>query len=373
MMTTRPLSVPARIVTLFVALFIVGSVEAPIAQKGRKTAAGKADSDTTQLTWPLPPDEPRVRYLATYRGLDDFKPAKKPSKFASLLLGPGEPSKLSTQLVKPYGIAVGPSGRLYVTDTASRRVFAFDRDRRTMAFVGEGRTGRLAKPIGVAVDARDIVYVADATLKRVFGYDANGEASIAIGHDGELDAPSGLAADRGADLLYVADAGKHQVLAYSTKDGSLIKVIGKRGGERGEFNFPTNLFVDANGNLYVADTLNFRVQIFNRALQVVGVFGQLGDSPGQLNRPKGVAVDSEGHVYVADSSFNNFQVFDQQGQLLLFVGQGGPQPGEFSLPAGMFIDAQDRIYVADQGNSRIQVFQYVKSKGAMGSEGGVQQ
>jgi DNA-binding beta-propeller fold protein YncE len=372
-MMTRPLSVPARIVTLFVACVVIGSGVSLSAQKNGKKAVAAADAVMPQLTWPLPPDEPRIRYVAMYRGLDDFKPAKKPSKFAALLLGPGEPSKLTTQLVKPYGIAVAPSGRLYVTDTASRRVFAFDRDRRTMGFVGEGRTGRLAKPIGVAVDAREIVYVADATLKRVFGYDATGEVSIAIGRDGELDAPSGLAADRGGDRIYVADAGKHQVLAFSTKDGSLIKAIGKRGGEPGEFNFPTNLCVDGSGNLYVADTLNFRIQILNRDFQVVRVFGQLGDSLGQLNRPKGVAVDSEGHIYVADSSFNNFQIFDQQGQLLLFVGQGGGLAGEFSLPAGLFIDAQDRIYVADQGNSRIQVFQYVKSKAGIATEGGVKQ
>ncbi|MEO8681643.1 MAG: 6-bladed beta-propeller [Vicinamibacterales bacterium] len=368
------MSAPAGVVALVVACVLIGSGSPAIAQKdGRKAAKGKPEAETVQLTWPLPPDEPRIRYVATYRGLDDFKPAKKPSKFAALLLGAADPSNLSNSLLKPYGIAVAPSGKLYVSDTAARRVFAFERDRKTVAFVGEGRTGRLTKPVGVAVDSRDVVYVADATLKRVFGYGVNGELSIAIGHEGELVAPSGLAIDRAADRLYVADAGKHEVLCYSAKDGALIRVIGKRGGEAGEFNFPTNLSVDAQGRLYVADTLNFRIQVFDRDGKFVRMFGELGDSPGQLNRPKGVAVDSEGHIYVADSSFNNFQVFDEEGRLLLFVGQGGSQAGEFSLPAGLYIDDQDRIYVADQGNSRIQVFQYVKEKAGTRAGGGANQ
>ena len=139
-----------------------------------------------------------------------------------------------------------------------------------------------------------------------------------------------------------------------------MRTIGRRGGEPGEFNFPTNVFVDKEGHLFVADTLNFRIQSFNPDASLLNVFGTLGDTPGSLNRPKGVGVDGEGHVYVADSSFNNFQIFDQTGQLLLFVGSVGSGPGEFLLPAGLFIDGKSRIYVVDQGNARVQVFQYLR-------------
>ena len=183
--------------------------------------------------------------------------------------------------------------------------------------------------------------------------------TIAIGHDGELQNPSGLAIDRQHRQLYVADAKKHQVLCYSSADGSLIRAIGKRGVDRGEFNFPTNLSVDRQGRLYVADTLNFRIQVFDSAGEVVKTIGTQGDGPGHFNRAKGVGVDSEGHIYIADTSFNNFQIFDGEGNLLLFVGGTGTGPGEFLLPAGLFVDDEDRIYIADQGNARVQVFQRV--------------
>lgn len=343
--------------------FILALGQLPGAAQTKKPAAKKKEkivAAPAPLTWPLPPEQPRVRYVTTYHGANDFKPAKKPSRMLAVLLGgKNDGSDLSDQLVKPYGVAVSAEGRVYIADTASRRVFVFDEETRTVSFLGESGAGRLAKPIGVAVDERGTVYVADASLKRVFGYGPDGRMTMAFGHEGDLSNPSGLAVDGARQRLYVADAARHQILRFSTADGSLIEPIGRRGSEPGEFNFPTNLAVDGQGRMYVADTLNFRVQIFDADGAFVKTFGTLGDSPGTLNRPKGIAVDSERHVYVVDASFNNFQIFDEDGQLLLDVGAGGMGAGEFFLPAGLFIDRRDRIYVADQGNSRIQVFQYV--------------
>ena len=317
------------------------------------------------LVWPLPPDSPRIRYVTAYHGLTDFK--KAGGGWKSLLIGP-DTDKPSTQLMKPYGIAVARDGRVYVTDTAARRVFVFDAHAKTVSFIGEKGPIKIVKPIGVAIDASDTVFVADATLKRVVGYRQDGSVAIAIGHDGELENPSGLAIDRARSLLYVADAKKHQVLCYSSADGSSVRTIGKRGIEAGEFNFPTNLSVDRGGRLYVTDTLNFRVQIFGADGAFVASIGTQGDGPGHLNRAKGVGVDSEGHVYIADTSFNNFQIFDADGSILLFVGSTGDAPGEFLLPAGLFVDDEDRIYVADQGNARVQVFQRVRSEQASAAQ-----
>jgi DNA-binding beta-propeller fold protein YncE len=343
-------------------------VALPLARPSLEATGGSGKSDKKRpavaaarpLVWPLPPEQPRVRYVTTYRGIDDFKTRKMP-RWKTLLLGAEDPSsRPSDVMVKPYGVAVSRLGRVYVADTVARRVFVFDPEAKAVSFVGESGPGKLTKPVGVAVDGEGKVFVADATVNRVFGYDLKGQLAIAIGREGDLDSPSGLAVDRERNLLYVADAKKHHVLCYSTVDGSAVRTIGRRGGGPGEFNFPTNLTVNRSGRLYVADTLNFRIQVFNPDGGFLGEFGIQGDTPGTLNRPKGVGVDSEGHVYVADSSFNNFQIFDAAGQLLLYVGTGGTEPGEFILPAGLCIDDRDRIYVADQGNARVQVFEYLK-------------
>ena len=358
------MTIPMRtwILSLLGVAALAGALQPLGAQAQNKKGKAAAPTTAGALVWPLPPEPTRVRYLTTYRGADDFK-TKKPARWKSMLLGNEDPTlQKSDVLLKPYGMAVSPTGQLYVADTAARRVFVFDADLKTVGFVGEKAPAKLTKPIGVAVDDDGNVYVADASANRVFVYNRAGDATMAIGGDGELTSPSGLALDRATKRLYIADSAKHQIASYSTADGAHLNTFGTRGGATGEFNFPTNLFVDGQSRLYVADTLNFRVQVFDADGRFLKTFGIQGDTPGTFNRPKGIGVDSEGHIYVADTSFNNFQIFDEAGQLLLFVGSGGGGAGEFLLPSGLYIDARDRIYVADQGNSRVQVFQYVRNQ-----------
>ena len=359
----RGVRVPVSVAAPAVAIALLVSGALPAAQQKTDTRSKQAAAPAKQAprVWPLPPEQPRVRYVMTLRGVADFAPPKKPSRWRKALLGEDTTQKPLESMAKPYGIAVAPTGEVYVTDTSSGRVFVFNEAAKTVTFVGTSGTGRVTKPIGVAVDADGRVFVADSALGRVFGYAQDGSLAVAIGRDGEFQNASGLAIDRENKLLYVADSKKHQVLCYSSVDGAAVRVIGERGSDPGMFNFPTNLAVDREGRLYVADTLNFRVQVFDKNGSHLRSIGGIGDTPGRLNRPKGVGVDSEGHIYVADASFNNFQIFDLDGNILLFVGMAGREVGEFILPAGLYVDHQDRIYVADQGNGRVQVFQYVKA------------
>jgi DNA-binding beta-propeller fold protein YncE len=194
----------------------------------------------------------------------------------------------------------------------------------------------------------------------VFSYSRDGKYAATLGTSGDLEAPGGIAIDDAAKKIYVTDSKKHRIAVFSLTDSRLTRTIGGRGiAEEGKFNFPTNLAVDTKGNLYVADTGNFRVQVFDRDGRFVRSIGKLGSLPGFFARPKGVAVDSENHLYVVDAAFQNVQVFDADGRLLLFFGAGGWGPGLFTLPAGIAIDGKDRIYVVDQWPGNVQMFQYL--------------
>jgi len=94
--------------------------------------------------------------------------------------------------------------------------------------------------------------------------------------------------------------------------------------------------LDREGNLYVVDFGNFRVQMFSPGGDFLGMFGEAGDKMGDMARPKGIAVDSDGHIYVVDAAFGNFQIFNREGRILLFVGQMGHRPGQFWLPTHRF-------------------------------------
>ncbi|MFA5353948.1 MAG: 6-bladed beta-propeller [Thermodesulfovibrionales bacterium] len=316
------------------------------------SCAPTAQKKSYEIVWPLPPEQPRLKFVDILQSVKDVE--AEPGGFASALFG----EEASANLFKPYGVAVDKAGKVYVTDIG--RVFIFDKKNKHLSFLGtEPGTGRLRIPIGVAVASDGRVFVTDTASDRVFVYDSKGSFMTAIGHEGEFESPSSLAIDEGRGRLYVADTRKHNVRAYSLKDFSLLMPIGERGDGPGQFNFPTNIAVDREGKIYVVDTNNFRVQIFSPDGLFLKEIGKIGDKPGSFARPKGIAIDSEGHVYVVDAAFQNFQIFDQDGNLLLFVGEGGTEPGQFSLPAGIAIDDDDRIYVVDQLNSRVQVFQYL--------------
>ncbi len=307
------------------------------------------------LVWPNPPETPRIKYIRTLSQVSEF--GNSSQSWLEYLFG----EDASGTMAKPYGVATDQEGRVYVTDSGQGVVWVFDEKNKKVSFLGTSGQGRLNQPIGIAVDNRGIIFVSDVALQRVFGFDRDGKLVVAIGQKGELANPSGLAIDRLSGRLYVADPRNHKIRVYNSADGKFLFEFGKRGKEDGELNFPTNLS-SRNGKLYVSDTGNFRIQIFDLEGKFLKKFGDIGDSPGQLARPRGVATDSESHIYVADAAFDNFQIFDEEGKLYLFVGAAGHRPGYFWLPAGMHIDDQDRIYVVDSYNRRVQVFQYMGEK-----------
>ncbi len=297
--------------------------------------------------WPPPPEKPRIKYIASYRGESDFK---KVDILSALL---GEP-RLKIELMKPYGVWARGE-KIYVVDTAFNTVFIFDLKEKEVKL-----TGRFMGAVNIAGDSRGRLWVSDAKAGRVYAINEEGKFLMGLGKN-TLKRPTGLAVDESRNRLYVVDTGEHNVKVFDLDSGELLLVIGRRGSGDGEFNYPTNIAVDRRtGNLVVVDTFNFRVQILDPEGNFIRKFGQPGNRPGDFYRPKGVGVDSEGHIYVADAAFDNFQIFDQEGRLLLFVGQAGSGPGQFHLPAGLYIDERDRIYVVDQFNRRVQVFQYLK-------------
>jgi DNA-binding beta-propeller fold protein YncE len=218
-------------------------------------------------------------------------------------------------------------------------------------------------PFGIDVDPKGNVYVLDGTLKRVHVYDASGKFQKMLGQDMKWSRPAGLALDAPRRRLYVVDAGgvdtaDHRVRAIDIDTGKALFDVGKRGDGSGEFNLPRDAVVGADGLLYVVDSGNFRIQVFDDKGKFVKTFGAVGRQSGQFARPKEIAADAEGNIYVADSAFGNFQIFNKEGQLLLDVGSRGPAdaPARFMLPSGIAVDSDGRIYMVDQFFRKVEVF-----------------
>jgi len=97
-------------------------------------------------------------------------------------------------------------------------------------------------------------------------------------------------------------------------------IIGRGGSDSGMFHYPTNIFVSGDGQIFVSDSLNFRIQIFTPEWKFFIQLRQARRHSRFFARPKGVAVDSDGNIYVVDALFDNVQMFDKQGRLLMDFG-----------------------------------------------------
>lgn len=312
-----------------------------------------------QLLWPAPPERPRFAYEFTLRSPADIAGDGQDARILQALTG--ERASQAPAFSKPAGVAAR-NGRIYVTDTANHLVAVFDVPRRRVFHFGGRAPGTLTKPVAIATDAAGRVYVADAGRREVLVYDALGLLLSVIGGPRDLARPVGIAVDGTGSRIYVVDRGgaddaHHRVVAFDAQ-GSKLFELGRRGGAAGEFNVPVQAATSGDGKLFVLDAGNFRVQAFDASGRFLHAFGKVGAGPGNFARPRGLAVDGEDRVYVSDASFGNFQIFDAHGQLLLAIGEAGTidRPGKFRLPAGIATDETGRIYVVDQLFGKVEVY-----------------
>ncbi len=332
-------------------LILLGVGAGLLAMRPALGADGQAHRVAEPRVWPPPPAAARVQTEGSIASPADL--GIGPSlleRFANLLTGG---SRGQEKLVKPFGVAVDEAGNLCLTDTGANVVWFFDRARQRYSRWDQIDKVRFVLPVAVA-KADGIIYVADSGLNQVLAFDEKGRIRFRI--DNQFTRPAGLALASGK--LYVADSGAHCVLIFD-RQGRRLGSFGMRGVAPGTFNFPTHVAVDPQGRIYVTDAMNSRVQVLDDAGRFLGELGSIGDGSGHFSRPKGVALDSFGHVYVTDALFDNVQVFDRDGNFLLDLGSPGSAPGEFWMPAGIAISRDNHIYVADAYNGRVQILRYI--------------
>lgn len=315
--------------------------------------------DPTSLVYPPPPEIPRFYYDRTIWGSTSVTEESSTDRFKRFATGQSE---RGTGMAKPFGVAA-QDGRVFVSDTVSRRVHVFDFPSKRYYDIGTKGVGRMTKPMGMALDQSGKLYVVDNTARRVLIYDLEGGYINSIGHDAGFERATAVAVTPDGDRIYVLDTGgvqnsNHQVLLFNAS-GRLLKTIGTRGEGDGEFNLPLDCALGPDGRLYVLDTGNFRVQVFDPEGNFLSTFGGAGRFAGDFSHPKGIAIDAENKIYVTDTAFGIFQIFDGEGQILMSIGdrsEAGATPASFLLPSGIAVDFDSRIYVADQFHRKVEVF-----------------
>ena len=281
--------------------------------------------------YPPLPQPPRIQHLATYSGERDF--AAPDSQFAKFVLGE---EKNPRGLQRPYGVAMF-EGKLYVADSKAPGLAVFDLAQRRLTLVSGSGQGRMRRPINVSIDADGTKYVTDTGRDQVLVFDRDDKFVAAFGGDGQFKpVDTAIAAER----LYVVDIKHHEVHVLDKRSGKPLFKFGKAGSGPGELFHPTNLAIGPQGDVFVVETGNFRVQRFTPDGQSVRTYGSVGTGPGKFARPKGIAFDRAGRMYVGDAAFQNVQIFDREGSLLMSFGSPGEgiEGQELALPGGVSID-----------------------------------
>jgi DNA-binding beta-propeller fold protein YncE len=305
----------------------------------------------------------------------------------------GSEGRGPAQFTLPDGIEVDGAGTIWVADRNANRILRFTNTGKPRPFAPFARDGfsslpgRFRLPYDIDVDGLGNIYVADERNNRIQEFSPRGKFIRMWGRHGgdgsagkgmgEFDEPRGVEVDRFGNV-WVADHQNRRVQKF-THDGRFLASFGANGGAGGrgsapgEYNAPRGLSTDPDGNVYVADDANHRIQKLSSAGAPLAVWGRDGggydryghprdgSGPGEFRLPYGTAVDPRGHVFVADTGNHRVVEMTVGGAFVRAFGAHGGDgteghgPLEFDEPYNVATDCVGNVYVTDEENHRVQV------------------
>ncbi|MFL5832946.1 MAG: hypothetical protein ACJ76B_03065 [Solirubrobacterales bacterium] len=315
------------------------------------------------------------------------------------------------QLKSPSGIAIDTLGNISVTDTANNRITRFNENGQFDSIIGwnvnktkveSGGTqleknrciawsghicqagtagtaeGQISEPIGITTTGGQNLFVVERANNRVEKFSPQAEVLAKFGSAGsgagQLKEPAGIAyTPIGGGYLWVADTGNNRIQAWTTSY-AFSKQVGKEGSGQVEFKKPVGIEADAEGNVFVGDLGNQRVQELSRGGDFLTRFGGSGEF--ELGNPSGIFLDSHGALWVTDAGKDQVQQW-LTGSFLFAasrIGSFGTGNGQFSHPADVALDGKGNVWALDKGNNRLEKFnekgEFVQAVGAKGGAAG---
>ena len=275
----------------------------------------------------------------------------------------------------PRSLAFAKDGTFYVADSRNHRVLHLDTDGNILHEWGtfaDGAgipvaDGTFNEPWGIAVGPDGSVYVTDTWNHRIEKFTSTGRYLTAWGTFGQGETPESFYGPRGLAIdaegrVYVTDTGNKRVAVFDA-NGKFITQFGSAGLEPGQFDEPVGIAIDKNGTVYVVDTWNQRVQTFtpmetdgsltfvpDKQWDVYGWFGQSLD-----NKPF-ITVNDELHVFITDPDGYRIMEFDPNGLLIRTWGDFGDTESSFGLASGIAMDNEGHVWVTDSVNNRVMRF-----------------
>lgn len=276
------------------------------------------------------------------------------------------------------GVYADSDDRIYALTRGENSVMVFDKNGNYLRSWGKGI---FVRAHGIFIGPEDEIYCVDDNGHVLYKFSAEGDLLMTIGNKGQpsnsgcvnkdfrtikqgsppFNFPTNVALSPNKEI-YVSDGYGNSRIHKFAPDGSLVLSWGEPGSRPGQFNLPHSIQVSADNRVYVADRENSRIQIFNSN-------GEFLEEWTDLVRPTDLFIDKKGYIYVAelgkrvglydwmeaptsDTPCSRISIFNFKGELLLRWGQAdGSLPGNFYAAHGICVDSEGSIYVGEVARS----------------------
>jgi sugar lactone lactonase YvrE len=258
---------------------------------------------------------------------------------------------------QPAEVAINSQGRIYITDVLNNRINCYDAEGKYLFSFGESTTGEaddispgaFAAALGIYIDNKDQIWVSDVVRGDIQVFEPDGKFIKVISptmEDGmEQFKPNTLhVMDDGR--IVCTDSKNHRFLILDN-NGKIIKAVGGRGGEEGQFNYTDGITVTSDNIICVVDVMNGHIQEFDFDGNFIRRFGQLGQSAGCFGRPKSVTFGEDGRLWVTDGMGNTVQTFTVEGEVKSAFAGIEEQNIRLNSPRGVVVKG-GRVYIVNR-------------------------
>ena len=312
------------------------------------------DDRQVRRLWPPTPNKYQLEFVGVFNSEADLA-INKGSQFIKTVLGEDWQKNLS----RPTSATTMDTSTVLVTEWGNGDIKVFDFSQKKTGNLFKRQLSLFENLVDIAIDDENNFMVADQKKGVITIFDRNLESIALIGRNFKFEKLEKIAIDTATQTIYASDSVLNMVFAFD-RSGQLLFEIG--GGENSEakLNSPHGLAVNREGNLYVADTGNSEIKIFDNSgnfLEIFKIKQNKGDSV--IKKPWDLAFDSQEKLHIIDQGSAALITFAQNGELLFATMAKEPTNHSMGLnrPNDIHIDSKDRIIITDDLNNRFSVWQ----------------
>ena len=265
-----------------------------------------------------------------------------------------KPVKTITGPKRPHGIAVCDNGDIVVAELGAHCVTIVNKEGKKVRSFGTRGTkeGQFTYSRGVAITNDEHILVTDEHRLQKLTFDGVCVQSVGSSIQLEFNTPRGITVHPTTGLVFVADSYNNRIQVFNS-DLTYAHSINLHGDK--QFDLPFDVSLDSDGFVYVAEWGNNCITKLTRTGEYITRFGSKGYAPSQLLYPSSLTINNN-LVYVSEWDNHCVSVFDTKGTFLHCFGKRGSGEGEFKSPYGITTDTFGNLYVSDFGNNRLVVY-----------------